>query len=207
MRRMLKFFTFSLAGILALATAQAARAQGFGAGTDPAPRVDVFGGYSFMRSNIVTTGSLFSLNGGSGSVAYNLSNWLGIVGDFGFYEQGNAARLGKSLTLSSYQFGPHISIRAHSRLVPFAQALLGAGHASGTLYTTPLGIGQAPLGANSAFMFTVGGGLDWKLSHTFGIRIVQTEYTYSRFLNGTGNDTRQNNVRLSAGILLSFGRR
>ena len=135
MRRMLKFFTFSLAGILALATAQAARAQGFGIRTDSAPRVDVFGGYSFMRSNIVTTGTLFSLNGGSGSVVYNLSNWLGIVGDFGFYEQGNAAGLGKSLTLSSYQFGPRISLRDHS-LVPFGQVLLGGGHATGFVSTT-----------------------------------------------------------------------
>jgi hypothetical protein len=206
MRRMLKFLTFSLAGILALACAQSARAQAFGTGPDPGPRVDVFGGYSFMRSNIVSTGTLFSLNGGSGSVAYNFSNWLGVVGDFGYEEQGNAAGLGKSLTLSSYQFGPRISLRAH-HLVPFGQALLGAGHASGTLYTTSLGGGQAPLGANSGFMFTVGGGLDWKLNHTFGIRIVQTEYVYSRFLNGAGNGNRQNNVRLSAGILLSFGHR
>jgi hypothetical protein len=207
MRRMLKFFTFSLAGILALANAQAARAQGFGTGTESAPRVDVFRGYSFVRSNIVTTGTLFSLNGGSGSVAYNLSNWLGIVGDFGYYEQGNAAGLGKSLTISSYQFGPRISLRERGHLIPFAQALLGAGRASGTLYTTALGVGQVPLGANSGFMFTVGGGLDWKLNHAFGIRIVQTEYMYSRFLNGTGNGNRQNNVRLSAGILLSFGHR
>jgi hypothetical protein len=58
-------------------------------------------------------------------------------------------------------------------------------------------------------MLTAGGGVDWKLNHTIGVRIIQTEYLYSQFLNAaTGsNSNHQNNLRISAGILFSFGKR
>jgi hypothetical protein len=94
-------------------------------------------------------------------------------------------------------------------LVPFGQVLLGGGHATGTLYTTSLGNGAAPLGANNGFMLTAGGGVDWKMNHTIGIRLVQTEYLYSTFLNAAGSPGKnhQNNVRISAGVVLSFGKR
>src|SRR5580704_2768855 len=128
MRRTLQFLTLSLAALFALAIAPRARAQDNDIAA--APKIDIFGGYSYMRSNIVVTGTRFNLNGANGSLAFNVTNWLGLVGDFGIYEQGNAASEGRSLTLSSYQFGPRISLRGH-RLVPFGQVLLGGGHATG----------------------------------------------------------------------------
>ncbi len=200
MRRTLHLLTFSLAALFALGVAQAAQAQ------DATPKLEVFGGYSYMHANIVVNGTPFNLNGASGSVAYNVNYWLGVAGDFGVYHQGSVIGNGFSLTLSSYQFGPRFSFRGH-KLVPYGQVLLGAGHATGTLYTTSLGTGLAPLGANNGFLLTAGGGVDWKVNHTIGIRIVQAEYLYSQFLNGAGNNNRQNNLRISTGIVFSFGKR
>jgi hypothetical protein len=204
MRRTLRSLMVLLAAFVTLGGAQSAQAQD----TASTPRVEIFGGYSYMNANIVVSGTRFNLNGASGSLAYNVNNWLGVVGDFGVYGQGSVAANGRSLTVSSYQFGPRISWRGHA-LVPFGQVLLGGGHATGTLYTTSLGNGAAPLGANNGFMLTAGGGVDWKLNHTIGIRIIQTEYLYSQFLNAaTGsNSNHQNNLRISAGILFSFGKR
>jgi hypothetical protein len=204
MRRTLCFSTIFLATLFALCAAPRAYAQE----SEPAPKIDIFAGYSYMRSNIVVTGTRINLNGGSGSVAYNVTNWLGIVGDFGVYDTGNAGGEGRSLTISTYQFGPRISMRGHS-LGPFGQVLLGAGHATGTLYTTSLGNGSAPLGASNGFALTAGGGLDWKLNHTIGIRIIQTEYMYTTFLNAAAapDKNRQNNIRIGAGITFSFGQR
>jgi opacity protein-like surface antigen len=141
-------------------------------------------------------------------VAYNFTNWLGAVADFGLYGQSNVASDSRSLILSSYQFGPRVSWRGH-KFVPFAQALFGAGHATGTLYTTSLGNGSAPLGANSGFMLTAGAGVDYKFKPNIGIRIIQTEYLYSQFLNAaTGaNSNHQNNLRISTGVVFSFGKR
>lgn len=151
MRRILQFLTFSLAALFALGIAQAAQAQ-------DTPKVEVFGGYSYMRANIVIDGTAFNLNGASGSVAYNVNHWLGVVGDVGVYHQGSVTGNGLSLTLSSYQFGPRVSLRKNKHLVPFGQALLGAGHAGGTLYTSSLGTGLAPLGTNNGFLLTAGDG-------------------------------------------------
>jgi len=208
MRRTLHFLMFSLVIFVALSAAQTASAQVIGA-LESTPKVDIFGGYTYMRANTVITGTSFNLNGGSGSFAYNLNRWLGLVGDVGFYEQGNVARTGHNLTLLSYQFGPRISFRGHGRmhLVPFAQALVGAGHASGSLYTASLEAGEAPIGASNSLLVTAGGGLDLKLTHTIGIRVIQAEYMYSQFSNGPDNSNRQNNTRLSAGIVFSFGDR
>jgi outer membrane protein with beta-barrel domain len=203
MRGTVHFLTIFLAALLALAAAQTVRAQ-----DAPVPKIEIFGGYSYMNANIIVSGTRFNLNGASGSVAYNFKNWLGAVADIGVYNQGNVTGNGRSLIVSSYQFGPRLSWRDRN-FVPFAQALFGAGHATGTLYTTSLGNGAAPLGANSGFMFTAGAGVDYRINHTIGVRIIQTEYLYSQFLNAaTGsNSNHQNNIRISAGVTLSFGER
>jgi len=201
--------TICLAALLAFGAAQAARAQTPGASGETAtPKLEVFGGYSYMNANIVISGNRFSLNGASGSVAYNFNKWIGAVGDFGVYGQSNVASQSRSLTVSSFLFGPRVSLR-DGKWIPFAQVLLGAGHATGTLYTTSLGNGTAPLGANSGFMLAAGGGVDWKLRPTIGIRVAQLEYMYSQFLNAAASpDTnRQNNLRISTGVVFSFGKR
>lgn len=210
MRRALRLLTISLAALLALGAAPAARAQTLGTSDETAstPKLEIFGGYSYMNANIVISGPRVSLNGASGSVAHNFNKCIGAVADFGVYGQGNVAAESRSLTVSSFLFGPRVSWRGHN-FVPFAQVLLGAGHATGTLYTTSLGNGTAPLGASSGFMLTAGGGVDWKLRPTIAIRIIQTEYMYSQFLNvaASPDSNRQNNIRISTGVVFSFGQR
>jgi outer membrane immunogenic protein len=166
--------------------------------------LELFGGYSYMRSNIVFSGAPLSANGGSASVVIYLRDWFGIVGDFGLYEQRNVAGQVSSLAFSTYQFGPRLRFPQVIHVTPFAQFLWGAGHAGGTTYTRSLGFGVPPLGANNAFVLTAGGGADWKVSPRIAIRLVQADYLHSEFLNGGGN--RQENVRLSTGVVFSFGR-
>src|ERR1700735_707907 len=187
-----------LAMIVVLGAAPSARAQ-------DTPKVDLFGGYTYMRANVVASGQGFNLNGGSGSAAYNLNSWLGLVADFGATHQGGVTGNGLSLTIITYQFGPRVSWRKNEHLIPFAQLLLGGGHAGGSLYTSSLGAGLAPLGASNAFALTTGGGLDWKLNSRIGIRLFQAEYLYTQFQN-LKND-KQNNFRLSTGLVFSFGKR
>jgi hypothetical protein len=209
MRRTTRLLKISLAVLFALGAARGAHAQNGNtqiSESQGAPKVEIAFGYTYMRSDIVVTGSSFNMNGGSGSVAFNLKSWLGIVGDVGFDAQGNVAASGLDVNITTYQAGPRISFRRR-HLVPFAQVLAGFGHAGGTLYTTSLGVGLAPIGTSNAFVLTAGGGVDWKLHHGIGIRIIQAEYLYSQFANGPGNNNRQNNLRLSAGLVLSFGHR
>jgi opacity protein-like surface antigen len=197
MRRKHILLAIFLAAVSTLGSAPSARAQ-------DAPKWEIFGGYTYVRSNIIVSGTPFNLNGGSGSVAYNLTNWFGLVGDIGVTHQGAVAGKPFSLTITTYEFGPRVSWRNHTHLTPFTQILFGGGHAGGTLYTTSLGTGLAPLGTSNDFNFSVGGGVDWKVAHNFSIRLAQAEYLHTQFLNGNNNS--QSNFRLSTGVIFSFGK-
>lgn len=164
---------------------------------------EVFGGYSYMRSNIALSSAPLGLNGGSASMAVYFNDRFGIVGDFGLYRQGNVAGQGFNLLFSTYQFGPRLRFSNATRATPFVHFLWGAGHAGGTLYTRSLGFGVPPLGANYTFVLTAGGGADWRVSSRISIRMIEAEYVHSEFLSFTGN--RQESIRLSTGVVFNFG--
>ncbi len=197
MRRTNILLTIILAAF-ALGAAQPAHAQ-------DTPKWEIFGGYTYMRANIIVSGAQFNMNGGSGSVAYNLNNWFGLVGDVGVTHQGAVASQPFSLTVTTYQFGPRVTWRTKRHINVFAQALIGGGHAGGTLYSSSLGTGLAPLGTSNDFNFSAGGGVDWKVNHNFSIRLVEAEYLHTQFPNAV--NATQNNFRLSAGVVFSFGKR
>ncbi len=168
------------------------------------PKVEVSGAYSYVRANLVTpSGCCFSMNGGKGSIAFNASSWFGVVAEVGGYHSGNVKGTGADLTVITYLFGPQFSYRKSERFTPFAHALVGGGHAGGTLYT---GTGGAPgLGPNSAFAMVSGGGLDVKVSPHVAVRLIEADYMYTHFLNSINDH--QNHLRVSAGIVFRFGER
>lgn len=155
------------------------------------PQVEVSAGYSFVRDTSGGPGS--NLHGGSGSIAGNLNNWFGVVGDFGGYKV-TGLPSGLDARMFTYLFGPRLSYRQVRAMTPFAQVLVGGAHASARL--------GGVSGSANAFAFTVGGGLDIRASEHVAIRLVQTEYLLTRF----GNQ-RQDNVRFSAGIVFRFGQK
>ena len=152
------------------------------------PVAEVAAGYSLLW---VPQGYTFTMNGGSGSVALNVNNWLGVVGDFGAYH----ASPGVSLTAETYTFGPRFSYRQWDRFTPFAQLLVGGQHASAV--TTGF------TGASNAFAFAAGAGADFGLDRggRFALR-PQLEYFGFR---ANGNTT--GTVRLSVGIVVRIGKR
>jgi len=79
-------------------------------------------------------------------------------------------------------------------VVPFAHALLGAVRGSSNY----LDISKPAV----HFAVAVGGGIDVKLTDRVALRLIQADYLMTRF-----SSTRQDNIRLSAGIVLRFGRK
>jgi len=182
------------------------------------PKIELFMGYSYLRAvpTLAVGNRLVWLNGGSTSVAFNLNRYLGLVGDFGGFNEtrlllttGNPpSALGTYQTVDdgtvfTYLFGPRLSFRKHDRITPFAQALFGGIHASEESLCPAC---TASLPAENSFALTAGGGLDWRLHHRLAIRIVQAEYMMTRFENlSTGSTQAQNDVRLSTGLVFRFG--
>lgn len=182
------------------------------------PKVEFFMGYTYLRAvpSPAVGNRMVWLNGGSTSVAFNLNRYLGLVGDFGGFNEtrlllttGNPpAALGTYQavddgTVFTYLFGPRLSFRNHDRLTPFAQVLFGGIHASEETDCK----GCAPsLPPESSFAMTAGGGLDLRLRHHLALRIIQAEYMMTRFENlSTGSTQAQNDVRLSTGLVFRFG--
>jgi len=198
MRRTNILLAIFLAAVFALTSAPSAHAQ-------DTPKWEVFGGYTYMHSNIVITNSTFNLNGGSGSAAYHVTDWFALVADLGVTHQGAVAAKPFSLTITTYEFGPRVIWHNHTHLTPYAQVLMGGGRATGTLYTSSLGTGLAPIGSSNDFNFSAGGGVDWKINHGFSVRLAQAEYLHTQFPNNV--NASQSNFRLSTGVVFSFGKK
>lgn len=153
-----------------------------------APKVEVFGGYSHVVADL--SNASFGLNGGEIAVTENLNNWFGGKIDIGSQW---GTQNGFNVNTQQFMYGPVFACRKASSITPFGQVLLGAIRGSQEF----VGISQSATRFAAAF----GGGVDVKLSKKASIRMIQADYLVSRFMG-----TNQNNIRLSAGIVLTFGK-
>ncbi|HEX2330701.1 MAG TPA: hypothetical protein VHN74_18405, partial [Candidatus Angelobacter sp.] len=74
------------------------------------PRVELFGGYSYVRFNVKgpVLHQNFDDQGGTGALAFNVNRWFGIVGDFAGYKVSGLPN-GVSGNQFTYLFGPQFS--------------------------------------------------------------------------------------------------
>jgi len=172
------------------------------------PRIEAFGGYSYVRVNPGFGISGENYNGGSGSVAFNLNSWLGVVGDVGGYHWSQSTL---DATAVTYLFGPKVSLRT-GPITPFVQTLFGGARLSGTanggcggaiVHSQQTIFGGCGSGSENAFAMALGGGLDWNATKHIGVRLIQAEYLMTRFGVVDSADT-QNNARISAGVVFRF---
>ncbi len=101
------------------------------------------------------------------------------------------------LSIFNYVFGPRYSLYNRSKYTPYAQALVGGSE----VYSNFDIYGKG----RTFFAAQAGGGLDIRLSRHVSVVPVEANYVYSEALNGV--NSRQNNLRLSAGITFRIGER
>jgi outer membrane immunogenic protein len=169
---------------------------------NPQPRPELAAEYNFLNSNAPPGGcGCFNLNGGSATFAWPLgAGSFSLLGDVGVSHAGSITSSGYGLTLSTFTVGGRYALRlAHSRFLPYGQALAGVAHASGTLVA---GSNPGATNAGAAFAGIAGGGVDFQASRRISLRLVEADYLATTFDNG-GND-HQNNLRIGAGVVLSF---
>ena len=174
-------------------------------------KVDVFGGYSYVRLNLPGAG--FNANGGSGQVTYNFNSIVGLTGDFGGYHV-SAGNLNGSGTVFTYLFGPKFTYR-EGKWSPFIQTLFGGAWLGAGISEVcpdsairPLG-GVTCSGSTSlnSFSMALGGGADYRFSDHVSFRLFDVDYLMTRFdvgsVVGTTNHT-QSNIRVSTGVVFHF---
>ncbi len=147
-------------------------------------KLDVFGGYSYMRVNPGGGVSGLNTNGWEAQATGNLNHWLGVTADFdGHY--GDAFGIGGHDY--NFLFGPTLSYRTE-KLTPFGHVLFGASHAGAAGFS------------DTAFAWAIGGGVDWNVTKTLAVRLGQFDYLPTHFASNT-----QNNFRFSTGIVFRLG--
>ena len=212
------FGLFLIPAFLVQAQEPAARTYSSGpnAGT---PKAELFVGYSYLRAVPAPADGnrMMWLNGGSASIAFNFNRHLGLVGDFGGFDDSQVRLAGtggtptsvvdSSGTAYTYLFGPRLSFRNHERVTPFVQVLFGGIHASAVTVSSGCTDGGCTvLPAENSFAMTAGGGLDFKVGEHFAIRLIQAEYLMTGFENlATGASATQNDMRLSSGVVFRLG--
>ena len=164
------------------------------------PKVEVFGGYSYLRADDNDDG--INLHGWNASGTYNFNKWIGVKGDFsGHY--GQYTLIPPSLLtppldthikgdLNTYLFlvGPQFAYREHDVVTPFGHVLVGAAHRSteatgdAALRLRTAGIDPDALPFNTSdtsFAFVAGGGLDVKITKYLAWRAFQADYVLTTF--------------------------
>lgn len=151
------------------------------------PRIEVFGGYSHLIANVNATSN--NLNGVAVAVGENVNKWFGGALDFTSHW---GTQNGFKVNAQTLMYGPVFSFRKEPRVTPFGHVLLGFMHGSAGYLGT----------SEPSFHFgaMLGGGVDFALTDKIAIRPIQADYLMSHFLG-----TRQDNIRLSGGIVLRFG--
>lgn len=208
---------------------------------DSTPKVQVFGGYSLVHADLGgLTGVVLDVNllqhngpfattnnfnGWSAEAQYNANHWFGVVADFGG-RYGSPIISASNLTLDglpkgtgySFLVGPVASFRGKTRITPFIHALFGFDRIS--LSGSTITGGTSPVSAlattytDAAVM--LGGGVDFKVSRHFSIRLAQldefyTTHNLNKYYDNVfdtqmfyGLTTHECNLRVSSGVVVRF---
>lgn len=158
--------------------------------------IEIFVGYSYLRAN-ADPGQCgcFPMNGGSTEVAFHTWRWFSAVADLTGERSGSVNGGQHGLSLVSFTAGPRFTYPVHRRYAPFVQTLVGGVHGFDTYFPVTSG----PSGASNSFALLAGGGLDIRMKSWLAIRPIQADYFLTQLPNGVSN--RQNNLRLSAGVV------
>jgi hypothetical protein len=177
----------------------------------PVPRVQLFGGYSYLFPNATASGYLPNgivpvstclcaiPPGGGLSASYEITPWFGVTLDGSGHVGGKgstpATRLGNA---DAYNIaaGPTFTYR-RKHVAPFVEALFGGDR-----------LAPSAFHQDTTFGIVAGGGLDLPLGRHIAFRLFQADLVHASHHFGPSPAvaaTNENGLRLQSGIVFSFG--
>ncbi len=158
---------------------------------------NAFFGYSYYSTDLSSIGRT-NANGWEATIEGKILPWVGLITDLsGHYGSqsftfpcptppGPCGTTSENIHEYNVLFGPRVSASL-GKLRPFGEGMVGIGH-----------VNANAAGTDTSFATALGGGLDYRLIPHAAWRF-QGDYVHTRFFG-----TRQNNVRLSTGIVIRF---
>jgi outer membrane protein OmpA-like peptidoglycan-associated protein/opacity protein-like surface antigen len=177
----------------------------------PAPKWELYGGYSFLYPNsdvrAMLPGGLLPVmsplesnpRGLGGSLTYDFNRWFGLTldGSTSFHSgETGLEMLIDDTAFSNLSFGPKVTFRGR-HVAPFLEALVGDHQLSPDALHDINKLG---------FMF--GGGLDFKLTKHLDLRLPRVDYVMSSYRYGpsaTTGSTDLQGIRGQAGLVFTWG--
>ena len=200
-----------LAMLLAMITVPCTLATLTAAQDQPAPKWELYGGYSFFHpganvhgllpGGVLPVSSRLESNprGAGASITYDFNRWFGLTLDtsthWGSGETGLNNRIDDA-AFSNLSFGPKVTFRS-AHFSPFLEALVGDHRLMPDAFHDIDKLG-----------FMVGGGLDVNATRHVALRLIRADYVMSSYRYGpsaTTASTDLRGVRLQAGIVFNFG--
>jgi peptidoglycan-associated lipoprotein len=194
--RSLATFIFLLASA-AFASAQGQAVPAGHSGLDPGETsvADLGVHYAFFHANAPPSQcGCFSLEGGGGTFAFNLSHRLSFVSDLSAGHASNLNGTNQTITVFDFLFGPRLTFHHIHRFIPYAQILLGGSQETSN---------YAAVHNVKSFAWSGGVGFSTRLSRHFSWNVVEADYIYSQLPNGVNNF--QNDLRVTTGLTLRLG--
>jgi outer membrane protein OmpA-like peptidoglycan-associated protein len=177
----------------------------------PAPKWELYGGYSFfdpgagvhalLPGGVLPVASRLESNprGAGASITYDFNRWFGLTLDasthFNSGETGLAMRIDDA-GFSNLSFGPKVTFRK-THVAPFLEALVGDQRLMPDAFHDISKLG-----------FMVGGGLDVNVSRHVALRVFRADYLMSSYRYGPSPltpSTDLTGVRVQAGIVFNLG--
>lgn len=197
--------------LLAMITVPCTLATLTAAQDQPAPKWELYGGYSFFHpgadvhgllpGGVLPVSSRLEPNprGAGASITYDFNRWFGLTLDASDHWGSGETGLNKRIDDASFanlSFGPKVTFRS-AHFSPFLEVLVGDHR-----------LGPAAFHDIDKLGFMVGGGLDVNLTRHVALRLIRADYVMSNYRYGpsaTTPSTDLRGVRLQAGIVFNFG--
>jgi outer membrane protein OmpA-like peptidoglycan-associated protein len=177
----------------------------------PAPKWELYGGYSFLYPNADVHGLLpggvlpvsspleSNPRGAGASITYDFNRWFGLTLDASTHWGSGETTLGKRIddaAFSNLSFGPKVTFRG-AHVAPFLEALVGDHRLMPDAFHDIDKLG-----------FMIGGGLDFNVSKHVALRLPRVDYVMSSYRYGpsaTTGSTDLRGIRAQAGLVFTWG--
>jgi opacity protein-like surface antigen len=156
------------------------------------PRLEVYGGYSYLNAGTNGLTTRQSISGVEASVSVHINPWLAGEANLGaYYKTLQILNVG-TFPYHDYTMmgGPRVNFHRM-----FVHALVGIDHLAGSANFYSVNTATS----DNALAGAVGGGVQWSVTRQFAVR-ASGDYMMSRFEGIT-----QNNVRVTLGLVFQMG--